>query len=371
MDWNSIFALRRSARHGDPMKNNVCLALVVLVSACGGSSGLSETPDAAGLASDANDNVGVDVGLPTRGGSDASSAAPGCDQAAALCAKINQCAPFLIEAAYGDVATCTDRLTKVCNEDAASTGSGTTQANIQGCKDALTTATCNDVFANNLPACTFHGTLVDGAACGSNSQCASGLCEHGGQLCGVCAEQGGAGAACPSGDNAECQSGLVCSPNKTCAAPATAGTACDDNTQPCLAGLFCTTAKTCALTVAAGADCPGGYVNFADGTVCLAKSTAASPQLSTQVATAPVGQTCGLAPGTGLGPTLCAPGGFATCTGVAGSIQLLGMPTHGLCAAPTPDNYTCTPSSTCLAGAQCIADTCQIPSGKLCQQTSP
>jgi hypothetical protein len=352
------------------MKNNVCLALIVLVSACSNSSGgLSEPLDAAGLAVDGTSggDGNSDAGLPTRGGSDASSAAPGCEQAAALCAKINQCAPFLVAAIYGDVATCTDRLTKVCSADATSAGSGTTQANIQSCKDSLTTATCNDVFANNLPACTFHGSLANGATCGSNSQCTSGLCEHGGQLCGACASQGSAGSPCPSSDNAECQSGLVCSPSKTCVVPATAGAACDDSTQPCLTGLFCTTAKTCGLTVVAGADCPGAYINFADGTVCLGKSTAANPQLPTQIATALVGEPCGLAPGTGLGPTLCAPGGFAGCTGVAGSIQLLGIPTQGQCAAPTPDNHTCKPSSTCLAGAQCIADTCQIPSGNDCQ----
>jgi hypothetical protein len=161
-----------------------------------------------------------------------------------------------------------------------------------------------------------------------------------------------------------CQSGLVCTSNKTCTAPAAAGATCDDKAQPCLMGLFCTGAKTCALSVSVGAECPGAYLNLADGTVCSAKSTAANPQVSTQIATAAPLGVCGLAPGTGYGPTLCAPGGFATCTGT--SALALGVPTRGTCTAPLPDNHTCTETSTCQAGAQCIAGTCQIPSGRYC-----
>jgi hypothetical protein len=35
-------------------------------------------------------------------------------------------------------------------------------------------------------------------------------------------------------------------------------------------------------------------------------------------------------------------------------------------AALRDDGYTCAASSACLAGAQCIAGTCQIPSGRCC-----
>jgi len=182
----------------------------------------------------------------------------------------------------------------------------------------------------------------------------------------VCAARGGAGAACASGSNDECQTGLVCSSGKLCAAPAVVGGPCDDNTAPCLLGAFCTTAKTCALTVAAGQECPGAFLNLGDGTVCFGKSTPASPQLAAQIGAAGIGEPCGLAPGNNLPATLCAPGSVPACAPGAGSIELFGMPTKGTCAAPREDSYTCTASSACKAAALCIAGTCQIPSGRYC-----
>ncbi len=338
------------------MRNTTFAVAFLMVSACGGSNGNSTPP------SDNADAAASETGVPTKGGPDAKALASGCDHAAALCSKLAECAPFLLEAGYGDEVTCADRLTKACTEQSLSAGSGMTEANILACESALTAASCNDVFANNVPACTFRGTLADGATCGDGSQCASGFCSHGSDLCGVCADKGGAGAACPSGSNDECQTGLVCSSGKLCAKPAGLGLACDDTTQPCLTGTFCTTAKTCALTVKAGEACPGTYLNFGDGTLCLGAT-------STQIGTASKGEPCGLAPDTGLPPTLCAPGSVAGCTLVSGGIQLFGLPTKGICAAPRDDGFTCTATDICQPAAQCISGTCRIPSGRYCQQT--
>ena len=155
------------------MRNITCLALVALAAACGSSA--TSSPDAAGP------------------GPDTKQVQP-CDRAVALCAKLEACAPFLLAAAYGDVTGCTDRLLKVCTAQSQSDGSGMTQANILACDAALATATCNDVFANNVSGCVFHGTYADGATCGDSSQCASGFCSHGGILCGVCTAKGAAGA---------------------------------------------------------------------------------------------------------------------------------------------------------------------------------
>jgi len=297
---------------------------------------------------------------------DAAPAQP-CEHALALCTKLAECAPFLLAAGYGDLAGCADRLLKVCVAQSQSDGSGMTLDHILACEAALASATCDDVFANNVPACNFRGSYLDGAACGDSSQCASGFCNHAGNLCGVCAPRGGSGTACPSGGNDECATGLVCSSGKVCAAPARPGTACDDATAPCLAGSFCTTAKTCALTVAAGAECPGAYFDARNGTFCFGKSTPDSPQLAAQIGAAGKGETCGLAPATGAPPTLCAPGSVAACKASSGSIQLFGIPTDGTCVALTEDGYTCDATKPpCSAGAQCIAGTCQIPSGRYC-----
>jgi hypothetical protein len=324
------------------MTRTTCLALVLLASACSSSS--SSPPDG---------------GTATRGAGDGPVAASGCDHAAALCAKLDQCAPFFLAAAYGDVPRCTDRLTKVCTEQAGANGSGMTYDAIIACEATLTNATCADVFSNNIPGCSFRGTLPDGSRCGDNSQCAGGFCATGGELCGVCASKKGAGEACASGANEECQAGLVCSSGQICAAPVLAGAVCDDKTQPCLIGSFCTTANTCASTVAAGKDCPGAFINFTDGTVCLGKTGQAG-----QIGTAATGEPCGLAPGEGLPATLCAPGSVTACLSTGAS--LLGVPIQGICKALRDDTFTCLASSDCQAGAQCIAGTCQIPSGRYC-----
>jgi hypothetical protein len=345
------------------MRDTIFLVAILTIPACGGSSSIATTPmDAAAVDPDA---PAGDTGAP--GGSDAK--ASGCDLAAKLCTKLAACAPFLLKAVYGDVTTCSDRLTLACTEQSRSTGSGMTANNLQHCADALDTAACKDVFANNVPACTFHGTLPDGATCGDGSQCVSGFCSQGGSLCGVCAAKGAAGSACPSGSNDECQTGLVCSSGKICAQPAAVGLICDDTTQPCLTGLFCTAAaKTCALTVPAGQDCPGAYFNFVDGTLCSAKSSAANPQVGTQIGTASAGQPCGLAPGNGSPATLCAPGSVAACSRAPDGILLLGIPTKGLCKDPRDDGFTCTATDICQPGAQCISGFCRIPSGRYCQQ---
>jgi hypothetical protein len=339
------------------MKNIATLVLLALAAACSSSS---STPGPSTCSA-------LDAGSPTNGTPDTRPAPQPCDHAAALCTKLDQCAPFYLKAVFGDVVGCTDRLTKTCTAQSQSNGSGMTEAAILACEAALSTATCNDVFANKVPACTFHGTFADSATCGDNTQCASGFCNHGGSLCGSCAAKGAAGAACASGSNDECQAALVCSSGKVCVAPAAVGGACDDTTAPCLIGSFCTSAKTCALTVAVGADCPGGYLNFGDGTVCFGKSSATSPQTAAQIGTAGPGQICGLSPGAGLPATLCAPGGVAACSPTRDSIDLLGITTKGRCAALTQDSYQCAASGECFAGAQCIAGTCQIPSGRYCQ----
>ncbi len=330
------------------MKHTACLALLSLALGCSSSSD-------------------TDGGTVTRGGSDGPGAASGCDHAGALCAKLAECAPFLLEAGYGDLDGCTARLIKVCTEQATSNGSGLSRANILACEAALQMATCNDVYGNNVPACSFRGTLADGATCGDHGQCATGFCSTGGNLCGTCSAKQPANATCASGSNDECQTGLVCSGGKICAAPAAVGGACDDTTAPCLLGSFCTTAGTCALTVAAGQECPGAYLNLGDGTVCLAKSTAAKPEVAGQIGTASVGQPCGLNPGNGLPATLCAPGGVPACTPTAGSAPLLGIPTKGICAALIADTGGCTAASACMAAAQCIGGTCRIPSGRYCE----
>jgi hypothetical protein len=342
------------------MRRYCGLLTVFLLHGCGGSNGGHD----AGVMEDSG--VLDDASGPTRGGGDAAAVAAGCERAAALCAKLDACVPFYLRVLYGDAATCADRLTKACTAQAASVGSGFTQAHLVACETALETASCEAILSNDLP-CNFNGTLADGTVCGDNTQCTSGFCQRAGGLCGVCAPKGGPGGACASGSTDECLAGLVCSQNKTCVAPAGAGEACDDASLPCATNLFCTVAKTCARTVAAGQECPGTYLNIADGTLCVGKSTATNPQLATQLGVAGYGSPCGLAPGNDEPPTLCGPGAVAACALSSGAITLFGLPTKGVCVRPVEDGKTCLATDLCEPGAQCINGVCQIPSGRSCQ----
>lgn len=330
------------------------LALLALLAGCGSSG--DNTPDAAAA-------VPADDAPVTPSDS---KVAQMCDHAGAICTKLAECAPFLLAAGYGDLPTCAARLASVCTEQSKSTGSGMTLASVLACEAALAVASCNDVYANRLPACAFRGSFPDGATCGDHTQCSSGFCSRAGNLCGVCTAKVGNSGACPTGNNDECQSGLVCSSGKLCVPPVAVGAACDDATAPCLTGSFCTAAKTCALTVAVGEKCPGTYLNLANGTLCWAKDAPSSPQLAIQLGAAGKGEPCGLNPGNGAPATLCAPGGVPGCTPTTGSIDLLGMPTQGQCAAPREDGFTCSTSTACMTGALCINGTCQIPSGRYC-----
>src|ERR1039457_2395663 len=115
------------------MRDPIFLIATLTNPPCGGSSSIATTPmDAAAVDPDA---PAGDTGAP--GGSDAK--ASGCDLAAKLCTKLAACAPFLLKAVYGDVTTCSDRLTLACTEQSRSTGSGRTAHNLQHCAAALAT----------------------------------------------------------------------------------------------------------------------------------------------------------------------------------------------------------------------------------------
>jgi hypothetical protein len=334
----------------------LCGFALALLGGCGKESSTSAIDSAA---------PALDGGAPVRGTGDAGIASTGCERAGALCTKLNECAPFLLAAVYGDLATCASRLTKTCTAASQSDGSGTTPSALAACETALAGASCADVLSNNLP-CNFNGTLLAGAACGDNSQCASGFCNHPATTCGVCAEKAVEGGPCLSGSNDECGAGLVCTKNATCAKPAASGKTCEENSHPCLAGTFCTAAGTCADVVNAGQECPGAFLDLTKGVLCWGRHSAAAPQLAVQLGAAAPGRACGLSPGPSLPATLCAPGGVPACTLAAGGIMLFGAPTKGICAAPVQDGFTCDTTSVCEPGAQCINAMCTIPSGKYC-----
>jgi hypothetical protein len=221
------------------------------------------------------------------GGASSSSGAGGAatcaDAAKAACDKLEMCAAYFIDASFGSVAHCAERIAATfCAQDSGpSTDPG-------ACVAGIASTSCEALFAGGIDACDGKGSRADNAACAEDAQCKSGNCnvapdaicgtcapvvaEGGvcgmqdqtcvrGTLCvnGVCATLKKVGEACAGGT--ECQSSLACVMGK-CAKGAGAGATCDPNAPACdsLAGLYCSP-KTSTCTKIAMADV-GGACGF-------------------------------------------------------------------------------------------------------------
>src|SRR5207237_8124643 len=130
-----------------------------------------------------------------------------------------------------------------CDGGSPLNGSALTPDKFEACVTAFNAGSCADFRNGVLPAeCKIAGSLANGTACGSDSQCSSAYCKKPlNTTCGVCA------ARVPGGQNCtvdkDCQDGLVCGGGQ-CKAPGVAGGTCSNN-QPCLATLYCNN-NTCA-----------------------------------------------------------------------------------------------------------------------------
>ena len=133
------------------MRNTIFLVAILSIPACGGSSSVATTPtDAAAVDPDA---TAGDTGAP--GGSDAKASAALCGKPVHQAKRVRPVSP---RGGLRRLDHVLGWLTLACTEQSRSTGSGMTEASLQQCADALDTAACKDVFANNIPACTVKGT---------------------------------------------------------------------------------------------------------------------------------------------------------------------------------------------------------------------
>jgi hypothetical protein len=361
------------------------IAFVVVLAlwpACGGGSDGGASPDAAlggedaALADAEAADLGEDSAPASRGGHPGGPVvAPGCAHTVKYCEKMNECMPFYVRVAFGDVATCGERVKMMCTDDAMAPGSGITEASIEACAESLAKATCDDVLGNRLGACSFRGSLPDGSKCGANGQCASGLCRKDpdravpASFCGTCAPRGAAGEPCRKDENEDCQNGLVCAPNLTCVAPGRAGEKCDSTSKPCLMNLYCTTAQTCAFRVAVGEPCTSS--NDYDDPCDRSNGAFCHPGIHEciQIGTARPGERCGLAPPGATAPVLCAPGGFAaaSCIPEAGGLAPDGSVLSGVCGAVKQDGEPCETSANCIEPATCVRGICYVPASSTCK----
>lgn len=291
------------------------------------------------------------------GGSNAGALKEACGAfGKALCAKINECAPFLITVVYGDIAACEARASLGCEASADAPGVAATPADLKACVAAFPAAACNDALGNNLPdACQLApGMLKDGAACGDDLQCESTYCKEAmNSSCGTCAPEVQAGAACV--ENADCAKGLVCpASSKVCTAPGTMGDACDVN-KVCQPLLACR-GGTCQAPLKLGDACDAQVqqtlpeCDVAHGDYCDFLSSKC-----VKLPTAKAGQDCGVV---GASFVLCVAGSTCSASGLM----------KGTCIAPIADGGACDVANPkCTTPAQCIGGVCAIEDPAACK----
>jgi hypothetical protein len=283
------------------------------------------------------------------------------DAANAFCARVNACVPALTSLQWGDVPTCTGKYKNLLLGTLHATGTSATAADLEACAQAIPAASCDDVLGRNLPEpCKAKsGSLMDGQACGDNSQCSGKMCNIApGKICGVCSKPAAAGAACQSND--DCDYGLDCvgaAGMKTCASRVGAGQSCDAM-HPCLSTLACK-AGTCGTPDSAATACTAGgdTCDTAHGIFCSPITS-----MCVQVTFAKAGGMCGIVSSSIV---LCETGGLdinTSCTG----FKYPAMPT-GTCAAPAADGASCNDLTgpSCVPPSICVNGACQVkdPSG--------
>ena len=278
------------------------------------------------------------------------------DMATAACAQLSNCTPFGLQVAYGDAMTCAQRAALACMPMIGASGSTVTPGQIEQCAQATMTQTCEEWLDNSQPsACTFTGSLVVGAACGTSSQCQTGYCALApASICGTCRTRAGAGQTGPDGGavcgvDADCAATLLCA-SGTCVAPAGVGSACSTK-QPCSRTLSCI-GSTCATPLTLTAPSCAAFTDC-DGSTGLICNT--NTKKCIQTATATAGQACGIVSG---GLTACT--GGASCANVSTQGQ-------GTCHQPAADGAPCGLDVACTGPAVCTTMAkCTLPNPGSC-----
>ncbi len=215
------------------------------VNGAGGSGAASGAGSAGGATAAGGDSVSA--GASAAGGDSSVPTFTDCaGLAAQACARLDECAPFLTKAYYGDVATCKTQLSAIC------TGQDTSKTPVDFARCAQSLATCGSfVEALGVPAWCWkpRGPSALGGACMLDTDCKDGLCQRAkGDMAGACGKPASEGDSCAS--PTRCALGLRCSPiDSVCGKPVGVGKACAGPID-CQSGLKCTAEHLCASTLA-------------------------------------------------------------------------------------------------------------------------
>jgi hypothetical protein len=282
-------------------------------------------------------------------GDDASPEQACKDFFSASCNKIESCSELFMVLGYGSVATCTQRLSLLCEPLLSAAGTTLSAGDFESCAAATRAQSCADAIAGVQPeACKVTGTLEDGKACGSDPQCQSGYCRMSG-ACGVCAKQAAAGESCTMDE--DCAGGLACR-QQVCVQYAEVGESCGGNAPPCRSTLICNNG-TCAKPLGAGESCQplGSLCDSTQGLLCSPQS-----RVCEKIALAGDGEPCGLVSGSLVG---CKSSGKCK-TDASGT---------GTCLAAAADGASCSTSDgpNCLPPASCEDGVCKLGDPSACQ----
>ena len=280
------------------------------------------------------------------------------DLQAAACAAFQRCAPQVFGSTYPDEASCVERRSADCIERRLARGNTVTPEQVEACAAVSRTSTCSAVIATEYginpvrdPACVWQGTLAEGEACITSSQCASGSCSfYGRDKCGTCVTRSDTSCAA----NGECLVGSLCISGQ-CLVASKEGEPCG-SLQPCSAELDC----------AAGACVPLGQA----GDRCGAADTGGCARdlwCNRQTDTC---ERSILLPGPGAcGPTPS--GGNALCP--AGSSCRPDASGGNHCTPVGGEGATCSYQLECAAGLDCRESVCSKLQAEQClpAQTTP
>lgn len=317
----------------------------------------------AGCSSSSNNGFKVSDAGPGEGGSDGGlSAMQACAAyAKATCTQANTCAPFTVTINFNDETTCEQREAMGCAALFGIHGSTLTPTALDACATAISGETCTQYLDNHQPAeCDFKGTLADGSACGTASQCSSGYCKlAAGSSCGTCAMRTGTCAT-----DADCPSDQLCA-GTTCVTPVTQTGMCDNGMHICQRTMVCLGEQMndsglggCGTPGGVGAacqdaeDCKGGV-----GIVC--DTTA---MMCVQAQTAATGASCGI-----VGGALVYCTGGDVCANLM-KVNDAGLPVEGTCHLPAADGAPCGNGIGCTEPAVCSPKTlkCTLPDPGSC-----
>lgn len=299
-----------------------------------------------GVDADASGGTGGDAGGET--GPIPTDPAQICAGMQTYCERFGACAPYYIGLEFGTVARCTERLTLQCLDAVMAPGSGLDGTAMVACTAALATASCDDLFNRNIPACNFKGTRANGMACGADEQCTSGRCAKTTGACGMCADHVADNGVC--GFDEDCAPGRLCNEGDRCVVPAAPQATCSA-ARPCQYGFACVAAACQPAVTAAGGSCASAGCSLPHGLYCGAGTTCASIPLNAPAAACTDSTTM---------PAHCA----------AGTCILPQVGDMGTCFAFAADGEACGDASDneldCQAPALCIAGRCTRVSSTTC-----